>query len=265
VAVNRWTRRSAATSRSALAGLVVAAGLTLSACGAGQIAQTAQQRPTVDGAMADVGTLALRNVALDYPDGGFYDQGGSASLRMSITNQGTGSDTLTEVRSNVAGSVLISDSGTQPSGSASASASASASDTASASPSPSNIATGSGSPSGTGGASPSVTGTPNATGSGEPSASGTPSPTASESSAEPASAQVTIPAQGLVNFGVGNGPSVQLQDLTQKLYSAQTLQVTLVFRQAGSVTLTIAVASPQGQISLAPTVTGEASDSESEG
>jgi len=63
------------TSRSVLAGLVVAGGLALSACASGQVAQTAQMSPTVDGQMAQVGSLAIRNVALDYPAGGVYERG----------------------------------------------------------------------------------------------------------------------------------------------------------------------------------------------
>ena len=39
------------TSRSVLAGLVVVGGLALAGCGAGQVAQTAEQKPTVDGSM----------------------------------------------------------------------------------------------------------------------------------------------------------------------------------------------------------------------
>ena len=50
------------TSRSVLAGLVVAGGLALAGCATGQVAQTAQMSPTVDGQMAQVGSLAIRNV-----------------------------------------------------------------------------------------------------------------------------------------------------------------------------------------------------------
>jgi len=49
------------TSRSVLAGLVVVGGLALAGCGAGQFAQTAQDKPTVDGQMAQIGPIAIRD------------------------------------------------------------------------------------------------------------------------------------------------------------------------------------------------------------
>jgi copper(I)-binding protein len=231
------------TSRAALAGLVVAAGLLLTGCGAGQISQTAEQQGTVDGVGADIGSLSIRNAALEYPNAGFYDAGSTARLRMVITNQGTTSDTLTAVRSDAAGEVTISDSSATES--PGASESASPSDTASASPSDTATPSDSASPTDT--ASPSD--------SAAPSDSATPSASLSPTPTQPAGSQVSIPPNGFVSF-IGDGPSVQLVGLKSKLYPSQTVSVTLVFQRAGSVTLTVAVATPEGEVSPAPTVTG---------
>lgn len=241
------------TSRSVLAGLVVVAGFTLAGCGAGQVSQTAVQSPTVDGISGQVGSMSIRNVALEYPTTGLYAKGSDARLRMIIANDGIDGDTLTAVRSNVSAAVTITAAG---------SAAAGATPTLTAAPpagTPTATGTASGTP--TGSAEPpdsSVTGTstagPSQGASGSASASA--SPSAGATPTEEPAAQVPIPANGVVSF-TGDGPTVELTGLTTQLYPAQTLQVTLVFQKAGQVTLTIAVSAPQGQISLAPTVTAD--------
>jgi copper(I)-binding protein len=267
------------TSRSKLAGLVVVGGLALAGCGAGQIAQTAQQRPTVDGQQAQAGPIAIRDAALEYPTSGVYERGADARLRMVVVNTGIASDALTSVTSTAAPDVTIT-AGTSAAATGSASPAPSASDTGSASgsatfsPSPTPSGTESGTPTGTaeppqssvsaGSGAPSQSASATASGSASPSgsASAGASPTPSASAAQE-NAQVQIPANGYVSF-TGDGPSVVLSGLTQELRPGQNLSVTLTFQNAGSVTMTIAVSTPEGQISLAPTVTVEP-DSESEG
>ena len=246
------------TSRTVLAGLGVVAGLTLVGCGAGQVSQTAVQSPTIDGISAQVGTMSIRNLALEYPAQGSYEKGSDARLRMVVANDNSTGDTLIAVRSNVSSDVTIT---------AAATGAASATPTLTAPPpsgTPTATGTASGTPTGT--REPpdsSVTGTattgPSESPSGSESGSGSASATASTSASEGPPAQIAIPANGLVSF-TGDGPTVLLRDLNQKLYPAQTLQVTLVFQKSGQVTATIAVSAPQGQISLAPTVTGAPED-----
>lgn len=241
-------------SRPALAGLVVVAGFALAGCGSGQVSQTAVQSPTIDGTSAQVGSMSIRDVALEYPPQGLYAKGSDARLRMTIANDATDGDTLTAVRSNVSSDVTITAAG---------SAAAGATPTLTATP-PANTPTATGTASGTptGTAEPpnsSATGTstvgPSGAGaSGSTSASA--SPSASPTPTEQPAAQIPIPANGAVSF-VGDGPAVQLTGLTTQLYPSQTLQVTLVFQKAGQVTMTIAVSAPPGQISLAPTVTSD--------
>jgi copper(I)-binding protein len=241
------------TSRSVLAGLVVVGGLALTGCGAGQVSQTAVQSPTIDGISAQVGTMSIRNLALEYPDQGKYAKGSDARLRMVIANDGSSGDTLTAVRSNVSADVTIA---------AAASGAASGTPTLTAPP-PSDTPTATGTASGTptGSTEPSdssATGTATTGPSESPagSASSSASASASATPSEAPAAPIAIPPNGLVSF-TGDGPTVLLTDLTQQLFPAQTLQVTLVFQKAGQVTMTIAVSAPQGQISLAPTVTAD--------
>ena len=61
--------------------------------------------------MAQVGSLAIRNVALDYPAGGVYERGSDARLRMVVVNGGVAPDSLVSVSSPVATDVTISAGG----------------------------------------------------------------------------------------------------------------------------------------------------------
>jgi copper(I)-binding protein len=61
-----------------------------------------------------------------------------------------------------------------------------------------------------------------------------------------------------------DGPRVMLTGLTQRLLPGQNLSVTLTFERAGSVTMTIAVGTPETELAPAPTVSVDP-DSESEG
>jgi copper(I)-binding protein len=225
------------TSRSVLAGLVVAGGLALSACASGQVAQTAQMSPTVDGQMAHVGALAIRDAALDYPVSGVYASGSDARLRMVVVNSGIAPDALVSVSSPAATDVTISEGG-------------SAEATGSATPEPSASAS----------ESPSATPSDTASGTATPSASATESPTPSPT---PQNAQIPIPANNYVSFRE-DGPRIMLTGLTRQLRPGQNLAVTLTFQRAGSVTMTIAVGTPETELAPAPTVS-VGPDSESEG
>ncbi len=236
------------TSRSVLAGLVVVGGLALVGCGAGQVTQTSVQKPTVDGQMAQIGPIAIRDAALDYPVGGKYERGSDARLRMVVVNTGPAPDTLVSASSSVATDVTISEGGAT----GALEPSASASETASPGATPSDTASGT--------AAPSAGGTPSATGSASPATSPEPSPTASPT---PENAQIQIPPNNFVSFR-GDGPRVLLTGLTKQLRPGENLRVTLTFQNAGSVTMTIAVGTPEIQLPPAPTVSVEP-DSESEG
>lgn len=237
----RWTRRSA-TSRPVLAALAVVGGVALAGCGAGQQAQTAEQRPTVDGANVTVGSLAIRDVALEYPEEGLYEEGGTARLRMVIVNEGTSSDQLIEVRTDAADDVTIRAAGEEV---------AAPTPTLTAPPpslTPSSSETGLPNES-EGPADPSDTVEPSATTTAAPSPSAT----------QPQVARISIPSNGLVSFR-DDGPTVQLVGLTEQLRPTQNLTITLVFQDAGPVTTVIPVAVPDEEIDLAPTVEGHSEE-----
>ncbi|NDZ93516.1 hypothetical protein G3I13_23440 [Streptomyces sp. SID6673] len=64
-AVRTRMGRTAKVTAIAAAGIALALGTT--ACGAGQISQTASQEPAVNGNLANVGSMQLRNVQIMYP------------------------------------------------------------------------------------------------------------------------------------------------------------------------------------------------------
>src|SRR4030088_2700089 len=81
--------------------LAFAATLVLAGCGAGQITQTATQEPAINGANAQVGTLYIRNAALQFPPSGpAYRAGSSAALTLTIINGGPQDDELVGVTSD---------------------------------------------------------------------------------------------------------------------------------------------------------------------
>ncbi|HYQ63226.1 hypothetical protein [Actinophytocola sp.] len=85
----------------------VSALLGVVGCGAGQVAQTAEMEPAVNGNMAQVGKLVLRDVRVAFPDGGkAYAAGEDAPLVLTIANTGADDDELVGVTSP-AGTVEI--------------------------------------------------------------------------------------------------------------------------------------------------------------
>jgi len=88
--------------------------VVLTGCGAGQITQTDTQSSGVNGANANAGPIALRDVQLAAPNNtpGAYPPGANAVLVATIVNTGLTSDTLVGVTSPVAANVLINGSPT---------------------------------------------------------------------------------------------------------------------------------------------------------
>jgi len=113
--LRRWSGRDprpGARTAPAVAVCLVA-GLALTGCGAGQIAQTATQRAAVDGASGDAGDgIALRDVLMPpSPDpGGSYPVGSNVTVRATIINSGGEADELVAVTSPMAGRVQVSGS-----------------------------------------------------------------------------------------------------------------------------------------------------------
>lgn len=82
--------------------------LALSGCGAGLDAQTYQTRTVGDASNADLGPLAIRNVSVNAPAGGFtYPAGADARGTFRVTNRGSEPDTLLEITSEGASEVAV--------------------------------------------------------------------------------------------------------------------------------------------------------------
>lgn len=85
----------------AVAGVVLA--LSLTGCAAGRQAQTVDQRPSQQGANADVGAIALRGVAIEPPSGNSYPKGSNVRLAVVLVNNGSAPDRLTGITTSAAG------------------------------------------------------------------------------------------------------------------------------------------------------------------
>jgi copper(I)-binding protein len=83
--------------RAATIGVLVLSPVVLSACSAGQIAQTATQDRDIRGGQGDVGDIHLRAATTAYPESGFYEEGGDALLEVAIGNSGDADDELVDI------------------------------------------------------------------------------------------------------------------------------------------------------------------------
>jgi copper(I)-binding protein len=93
--------------RAAALGVLLLSPVALSACSAGQVAQTAEQHRDKTGAQMNVGALDLRALQLPYPTGGVYPSGGDARLIAAIANTSAADDTLTSITGDAFKSVEV--------------------------------------------------------------------------------------------------------------------------------------------------------------
>ncbi|WP_019972114.1 hypothetical protein [Mycobacterium sp. 141] len=105
--MNRFTLR--ASVGVAACGLAAAAALT--ACGAGQVSQTATQEPAVNGVNAQAGQVSLRNVHLRAPQQTDYVQPGSPAELLFVAANGSADDDnkLTSITSDIGDVALTGD------------------------------------------------------------------------------------------------------------------------------------------------------------
>lgn len=80
-------------------GLAAVAALLTSACAAGQQAQTATEKSTLDGTYAKIGNITLGGLSLVSPAAGNWPKGSDAPVRVVIANDGQQPDTLTSITS----------------------------------------------------------------------------------------------------------------------------------------------------------------------
>ncbi len=108
--------RIASLPRSRLIPAVIAVlALVLSGCAAGQVSQTANQKPAIDGGNATIGPIGVRDVRLATTDGAGYPAGANVPLKLWISNDSVAYDTLSSAASPGAASVEIAGSAELPS------------------------------------------------------------------------------------------------------------------------------------------------------
>ena len=216
--------KSRLVHRAGLGVLLAASAVLTAACANGTQAQTANEKPTIDGVNADIHDIALRGVVIQTPPNGKYVAGDNAKLTIVIVNRGGTTDRLTSVSSAAIGDwgSFASASAAQAfldsqqrgvTSSSSAAASSSSSSSASAAPQP--------------GAS----------------SSSAPAATSSSPALSLGSQSVSVPAGESVSFGTPSSKgALLLEDLNVKaLYPAGTLTLTFTFARAGSVKVTVPV------------------------
>jgi copper(I)-binding protein len=100
-----------------LAACAAVASVALTGCGAGQVSQTANQEPAVNGAAATAGNIALRNVHLRAPQVTDYVQPGADAelLLVAANNSADVNDKLVSITSDI-GNVTLTGDGTVPAG-----------------------------------------------------------------------------------------------------------------------------------------------------
>lgn len=110
VSMNRFEMRA---SRLAAAALV--AGLALTGCSAGQVSQSANQEPAVNGTVGTVGDIALRNVFLRAPQTDDYVEPGTdvELIFAAANNSADVADKLVSITSDI-GTVTLTGDGKIP-------------------------------------------------------------------------------------------------------------------------------------------------------
>ncbi|MFG1881222.1 hypothetical protein [Micromonospora sp. NPDC049102] len=215
-----------------LSGIAAATSLLASGCGAGQVAETAEKEPSVQGVNLTTpnGAYSVRGLLVTYPGTEGYRAGQDAPLNAVIYNDSKSTVTVT-VTTQSAREVLISG------GSASATPSASESASESASASPSARESGSASPS----ATPSETGSSSAT----PSAPESARASGSASPAAPGQpARIELAPLSYLQLNSEATSQLRLVGLTEALRSGQSIVVTFDFGNGNTVSGPAPIAVP---------------------
>ncbi|NES14675.1 MULTISPECIES: copper chaperone PCu(A)C [Micromonospora] len=204
----RGSRRGAALL---LAGTAAAASLLLSGCGAGQVAETANKIPSVQGINVQTSDnlYKVRGLYVQYPGSEGYQAGANARLNVVLYNDSQSPVTVT-VTTDSAKEIVLS--GAAESGGPSVAPTGSPTEPATASPTASDP---SASPSQSLGTSES------------PSASPSASPSESAPAGQPA--RIEIPANGYVALSGNGGQFLQLVGLNEQLRSGQQVNLTFDF------------------------------------
>jgi hypothetical protein len=98
--------------RAVIVALLLLAPIALSACGAGQVTQTATQARDRTGGQGQLGDIAVRAVHLEYPADGVHDPGDPVRLAMGIVNGGHVEDELIGVAGDAFTGATVNPPGT---------------------------------------------------------------------------------------------------------------------------------------------------------
>jgi copper(I)-binding protein len=213
--------------RAATIGVLLLGPVTLSACSAGQVNQTALQVRDKVGTSVSLGQLDLRAVQLAYPQGGRYTTGDDAVLTMAIVNKAARPDVLQSISGPGFQGIRVTGTGAQG--------------TAPLGPTDALPQSSGSAGSGTAGATGTAGSTASAGATGQ---TGGAQSTALPSEAPSSDAGIKIPGFSVLFLGQ-NAPHVALVGLTQDVTAAQSLPITFTFRDAGSVTVNVIVATPE--------------------
>ena len=222
------SRRSTGPLRTLLPAVAVGlAALVVAGCSAGQVTQTDQMKPAVNGNKGDLGDVALRDVLVAYPESGSYDAGDDAPLTLTIVNVGGTDDELTAVSSPAAKEVELLGDVSLPGRAALQVVVPDESTPSSASSATSPETTESSLP------DSSIT---------EPSPPGETGTETSESASETTSTP-EVTGTEIAPQEVGT-LSIVLTDLTADLPIGRNVPVTFVFAEAGEITLNLPIGAP---------------------
>jgi copper(I)-binding protein len=260
--VSRSTARFP-SSGSRRAALLLTAGAAsaalLSACGTGQISQTAQKVSAVEGVSGNVGNIDVNDALLAFPESHRYEKGSDAPVAFTVANDGLVDDKLVAAKSPDAASVVLAQpapgsvppalgcvipagvlEAVVPPGQTRPPAPAGAEKFPTAGP-------GSAGPEQSASA-PAPTTSPSATAS-VPAASGE-SASASPAAAAPKSSTtiaVPVPHDGMTELTEGC-PYLLVRGLTRELLPSDTIRLELTFARAGVLTLDVPVATPNSPL-----------------
>jgi hypothetical protein len=234
VALVERREASAAAARVRWAAALTVVGLALAGCGANRSAQTSETNSAISGVDVDAGTIALRDLQVDFGERGFYLKGGQAPLRIWMDNQGEEPVVLEAVTSSAADAVLLAtdvEVEETPGAGQSATPSATPSESPSAGASPSPTASASTSPSAGASASPSA------------SASASPSEVAELVGER--DFEIEIAPDSYVRLAPTRGSFLLLDGLKEDLKMGSKVEVTFVFSNGEAVTVDLPIGIPE--------------------
>jgi copper(I)-binding protein len=246
------------SSGSRSAALLLTAGAAslalLTACGTGQVAQTAQKVASVEGVSASRGNIDVDNAHTAPPLQGRFTPGSDVPVYLTISNDGLVDDRLVAVESDAGTAVVLApapEGATPPPlGCVLTASEVGANPTSTVPPlsaegAPSPSTTASGSESASPSSSPSASASTPSTGDSSPEATASPEP--SPEATGSADIDVLIPHDGAVKM-TEECPHLVVQGVTEELWPSDAVHLRLTFEKAGTIELKVPVGTPSTEL-----------------